>query len=78
MINQGENQISKSGYFTVVLLFVFIYIFGYFGGTLITAHLMKKTYKDYDIKVEHHNMSTDYNYCPVCGEKLKESDDKDD
>jgi hypothetical protein len=75
MTNKGRNQIPKSDYFTVFLLLVFVFLVGYMGGTSITAYLMKKNYKDYDIKVEHHNMSTDYNYCPVCGEKLKEEKD---
>lgn len=58
-----------------ILLIIFVFLIGLFVGVTYTANDMKKIYKDYDVKVEHHNMSADYNYCPVCGTKLKETMD---
>ena len=43
---------------------------------LVTITFALATYKrtqivDYDVKRDHMIMSSEYNYCPICGEKLK-------
>lgn len=47
----------------------------------ITITFALATYKriqiiDYDIKRDHMIMSDVYNYCPICGAKLVESEDE--
>ena len=31
---------------------------------------------DYDVKFAHYEMSSTWNYCPICGECLRESKNK--
>lgn len=47
---------------------------------LFTITFALATYKrtqivDYDVKRDHMIMSSKYNYCPICGEKLKENEE---
>lgn len=57
----------------IIILYIMVFICGMFCGKA----LIKKSVVDFDERVLHRNLHTeyDYNYCPYCGECIKNIDE---